>query len=366
MANKLQIKRTTTTGRTPNTTNSANTRYIDAGELALNLTDSKMFSSNGTAYFEIGSNVDIITVNKIVANGSLGNTTNRILVADATGNVSWNPMGSFISQNDYVNSFTGNGSNTVFSLSNGSTTNNAIVTINGVVQQPTTVYSISGQTLTLTSAPLSGDLIVVQYNLLGSATGTPAQYKYFRYTASNNQTSFSGGDVGGNTLVYTVGYETTHLNGVKLVPSVDYTANTGTSIVLTSGAANNDVVEIESFAYVYLTGADLVLTQGVIGSNNLLTSSVSQVSCDSYSTSLYRTAKYVIQITDNTNLDYHAADAMVTHNGTSAFIAVYGEVYSNVSLGTFDADINTGNVRLLVTPVTANSTIKIIRQTMVI
>jgi len=57
MANKFQVKRTTVTGRTPNTTNSGNTHFIDTGELALNLTDGKMFSSNGTVYFEIGANL---------------------------------------------------------------------------------------------------------------------------------------------------------------------------------------------------------------------------------------------------------------------------------------------------------------------
>ena len=37
--NKLQIKRTTVSGRTPNTTNSGNSQYISTGELALNLAD---------------------------------------------------------------------------------------------------------------------------------------------------------------------------------------------------------------------------------------------------------------------------------------------------------------------------------------
>jgi hypothetical protein len=57
MANKLQVKRTTVSGRTPNTTNSGNTHFIDTGELALNLTDGKMFSSNGTVSFEVGANL---------------------------------------------------------------------------------------------------------------------------------------------------------------------------------------------------------------------------------------------------------------------------------------------------------------------
>jgi hypothetical protein len=62
MSNKFQVKRTTVSGRTPNTTNSANTHYIDAGELAVNLPDGKLFSSNGSVSFEVGSNLTLISV----------------------------------------------------------------------------------------------------------------------------------------------------------------------------------------------------------------------------------------------------------------------------------------------------------------
>lgn len=76
--NKIQIKRTSISGRTPNTTTSANGAFIDAGELALNLTDGKMFSSNGSVFFEIGANVTNLNVTsnanitRLVANGTTG------------------------------------------------------------------------------------------------------------------------------------------------------------------------------------------------------------------------------------------------------------------------------------------------------
>jgi hypothetical protein len=84
MANKFQVKRTAVSGRTPNTTSSGNTHFIDTGELALNLTDGKMFSSNGTAYFEVGANLAVLSVSgnasiaAIVANGALG-TSGQVL-----------------------------------------------------------------------------------------------------------------------------------------------------------------------------------------------------------------------------------------------------------------------------------------------
>lgn len=72
MPNRFQIKRTTTTGLLPNVTNSSNTSYIAAGELAINLTDRKLLSSNGSATFEIGANLASISVAGISA---FGNTT---------------------------------------------------------------------------------------------------------------------------------------------------------------------------------------------------------------------------------------------------------------------------------------------------
>jgi hypothetical protein len=81
--NKIQIKRTAISGRTPNTTNAANTSYIDAGELAVNLTDQKLYSSNGTASFEVGSNLASLSVGSIVANGATG-TAGQALVSNGS------------------------------------------------------------------------------------------------------------------------------------------------------------------------------------------------------------------------------------------------------------------------------------------
>jgi hypothetical protein len=66
MPNKFQAKRTSVTGRTPNTTNIANSSFIDAGEFAVNLTDRKLFSSNGTASFEVGSNLTSLSITSSV------------------------------------------------------------------------------------------------------------------------------------------------------------------------------------------------------------------------------------------------------------------------------------------------------------
>jgi len=58
--------------------------------------------------------------------------------------------------------FDGDNSTVAFTLSDSQTTASCIISINGVVQLPTTAYGVSGTTLTFTEAPLSGDKIEVR------------------------------------------------------------------------------------------------------------------------------------------------------------------------------------------------------------
>jgi hypothetical protein len=100
--NKLQIKRTTVSGRTPNTTNSGNSQYISTGELALNLADGKLYTSDGTTLIDLtpasGGSVNTaaqytftntisfsntITVANISANGTTG-TAGQVLTSNGT------------------------------------------------------------------------------------------------------------------------------------------------------------------------------------------------------------------------------------------------------------------------------------------
>ena len=68
------------------------------------------------------------------------------------------------------------------------------------------------------------------------------------YQATAGQTTFTGSDADSKTLTYTDGlYVDVYQNGVLLKPVTDYTATSGTSIVLITGASLNDVVEIVAY-----------------------------------------------------------------------------------------------------------------------
>ena len=93
--NRVQVKRTSTAGRTPNTTGSyaTNSQYISAGELALNMADGILYSSNGSAVIAIGANnvnvnvSNTLTTYALRAGGSLG-TVGQILVSNGTA-INW-------------------------------------------------------------------------------------------------------------------------------------------------------------------------------------------------------------------------------------------------------------------------------------
>jgi hypothetical protein len=81
-------------------------------------------------------------------------------------------------------------------------------------------------------------------NAGSSVNGTADRYKY---TATASQTTFTGADDNGNTLGYDAGFLDVYLNGIRLVNGSDFTASSGSSIVLTTGASASDILEVVAF-----------------------------------------------------------------------------------------------------------------------
>jgi len=83
-------------------------------------------------------------------------------VVEVFTNATWEEVGDSVSATLTNETFDGDGSDTTFTLSNSASTNTVFVSINGVVQVPTTDYAVSGTTLTFTTAPVVGDKINVK------------------------------------------------------------------------------------------------------------------------------------------------------------------------------------------------------------
>ena len=109
------------------------------------------------------------------------------------------------------------------------------------------------------------------YALAGSSVNGTSQR--FKYVATSGQTTFSGNDANGNSLTYDVASGTAfadiYLNGVKL-DVTDFTATTGTSIVLASGASTGDILQVVAFGTFTLASFSASnLTSGTIDNDRL-------------------------------------------------------------------------------------------------
>lgn len=75
------------------------------------------------------------------------------------------------------------------------------------------------------------------------------------------------------------------------------------------------------------------------------------------STTTYRTAKFIIQAVDATAGKYQSQEIMAIHNGSTAAHTEYTAINVGGAVSTFDVDVSGGNMRLLCTPLSSNSTV---------
>ena len=241
MAQTIKLKRSSVSGNVPTTA------QLDLGELAINTYDGKIFikKDNGTAsVVQVGTN-SLLDLTDVVGDGSSG----QVLTTNGSGSFSFTTV-----------SGGGGGeaaaySRTVVSASAGQTVFPVTYSIgfvdvylNGVKLILSTDFTATnGSSVTLAAGAASGDTVeIIAYN--GATFQQVSQFSFgkFTYTATTNQTTFSGSDNNATTLSYTPGSIDVHLNGVLLDES-EYTASNGTSIVLNAGAAVNDILKVTSY-----------------------------------------------------------------------------------------------------------------------
>jgi len=88
----------------------------------------------------------------------------------------------------------------------------------------------------------------------------------------------------------------------------------------------------------------------------------SPTTLDTWSTTSYRSAKYIVSIQDVTNTQYETCEIKVIHDGTTPYINTFGLVYTGASARmTFTASISGTTLTLSGAGVSANNTVKFIR-----
>lgn len=311
----IKLRRSGVGGKIPTTA------QLDLGEVALNTFDGRLYVKKS-----------VNSVESIV--GLYGSPVNE--------------------ESIYIDSYTGDGTTTDFALSYIPKADQyAYVAINGV-RQHVSEYSISGNTLTLTPAPLSTDEIEIRVHDTITDSVVVRDYQQYVYSGLSSASSVSGADDNSRTLAYDINKVEVYANGVRLVDGSDYLATNGTSIVFQGSQTITGTVEVVS-----LSRASFADNSALTPSTTAMTATTANQVADSFQTASYRTAKYLVQMTAGT--DYHSTEILLIHDGTTVYMTEYGTIFTNASLGTFDGDISSGLVRLLVTPANINTTIKIQR-----
>ena len=254
---------------------------------------------------------------------------------------------------------TANASTTAFVLSKTPTSeNNLIVFLEGVYQNKNS-YTLSGTTLTLDSAPASGQELVV--HIIGDIVSGEALVR-------NNFT----GD--GSTTAFTMTIAPMNENNVYVYSDGVYQEKSEFSVsgtTLTFGSAPASAASLEILIpkateinqpAVASIDDSTMFDQSAIIPQAVTSTTVASTSATTIAThaiATYRSVNYQVQITQGT--DYHMTSINVIHDGTTAHFTEYGTVFDNASLATFDATISSGNLLLQVTMGSASSsTIKVI------
>lgn len=87
-------------------------------------------------------------------------------------------------------------------------------------------------------------------------------------------------------------------------------------------------------------------------------SSSAEADIDTFDSTLYRSTRYVMSVSDTTNSRYEILEVVVTHDGTTAYVNDHANVTNYTgSLLTLSVDISGSDVRLRATPITSDATV---------
>ena len=247
----------------------------------------------------------------------------------------------------------------------GSTTVIPVITVNakGLVTAVSTAnisgsISVTGGDLTLSgntgTAITNATLATVNSNVgsYGSVTTVPL-------ITVNAKGLITG--VTTSTITPAVGSITGLGTGVATFLATPSSANLAAA--LTDESGTNTVAFTTSPTFITPTLGDATTTSITYDHSRIQsnTATTTATTADQVLVSLagasYRSAEFQIQATDTTGSKYHTATIKAIHNGTSAVHTEFSSLNIGGVCATFDVDYSGGNLRLLCTPSSVNSTV---------
>ncbi len=247
-------------------TNIANVNTVGTGianvntvaGISANVSTVAGISANVTSVAGISSAVSAVNsnatnINAVNSNSSNINTVAGLSSAISTVNSNSSNINTVAGNNTNINTVAGANSN-ITAVAGGITNINTVATNLAAVNNFADVYRISSSapTSSLTLGDLYFDTTANELKVYKSsgwaAAGSTVNgtSNRFEYTATANQTTFTGADSNSKTLAYDAGFIDVYLNGVKLA-NADFTATSGTSVILGTGASANDILMVVAY-----------------------------------------------------------------------------------------------------------------------
>jgi len=326
----------------------ANDTYIDLGINSSGWNNTTVDRANDGYLFVHG--------NTATGGGNLvlGTMLNNDIVFTQGGNAAAKQVARFVyGQGLLINSTVNSANLSVASLV---TSGGAAIGLNALIGGNLTASYGTAGTVTIGGDP-NGSIEIGQQ---GRATpGTP--YIDFHSSASSNdydaRIQASGGSaagIGQANLSLFASNVNVNANLAVYGNLHAYTADVGSLTQINSiGFANVQVLKSNG----YVSG-----NTWVIDGNAHTSSSTFQQVVDSWPTAAYRSAQYMLQITDTTTNSYQVSQLLLLQDGTNVYFTEYADIYTATSLGTWSADIASGTVALLFTPYSSdNLSIKVVR-----
>jgi len=322
MAQTIKLKRSATQGAVPSTS------ALALGEIAINTYDGNLFikkNDGSESIVTIGGLADnAVTSAKIAANAveaseiatnAVGiselnvsdGTSGQILTTDGAGSLSFTSKVS-TAQSFYLNSATGDGSTTDFSLSTTpAAESNIIAFIDGVFQTQDS-YTFSGTTLSFSSAPPNGTEVTVY--VVGSIfSGNSVVLDTFSGDDSTTQFTLSENPENeNNTQVY--------IDGVYQQKS-EYSVSSQTLTFSSAPPTGTNNIEVVAFSVTNLT---------VLNANSVSSASIAANAVTSTHIAANQVGISELNLSDGTNGQVITTDG----SGTLSFSTISGYTDSDV------------------------------------
>ena len=268
-----------------------------------------------------------------------------------TGEVPYTSGGDFVGSN----SFTFNSSTNTLSVTNVTSTGNVSA---GNIKTDSILYA-NGSPYVFTTNP-AGSNTQIQFND-SNVFAASANLTFNKTT--NTLSTYN--IVAGNSVTVT--------NGTVVLDTGTIVVSSGSAGIFNSGVSNINLGLVANVTMGSTTGN--VTVQGNLTVNNSATITNLKVNdfysnrtpitvttgtiVDSFSVNKYRSAKYTMRV--NSDDGYQAVEVLLIHDNTNSYVTIYGSLSTvGTDIIALSTEINSGNVQLLATTGSANTTVNLL------